>query len=109
MNNLNQKLADDKGLSDITVGLINDLHKGAEHVINNPEKYDNPLLTLENIEYSLQKLWGFPLDKNYHHYSFKLKDCTCPKDDNMLMLGSGMFYKRTDCKYHGINQEILDE
>ena len=100
---INNKLVRKKMLSADTVGLIKQLHSVADCIINNPEKCENPLKELEDIEYKLQELWGFPLDKNYHHYSFKLKDCTCPLSDNMSLLGSGMFWKSTNCKYHGIN------
>ena len=100
---LNNKLAETKKLSVATLKEIKHLHSVADSIIENPSQCENPLKELEGIEYKLQELWGFPLDKNYHHYSFKLKDCTCPLSDNMSLLGSGMFRKSTDCKYHGIN------
>ena len=58
-----------------------------------------PHLTL--LESQLQELWGFPVDERYHHYSFKLKGCSCPYMDNMERLGSGMFFINKKCIVHG--------
>lgn len=35
----------------------------------------------ERVEYIIQKLWGFPQDRNYHRW-WNLPGCTCPKLDN---------------------------
>lgn len=36
---------------------------------------------LTEIEYELQKLWGFPLDANYHKF-WEYPKCECPVMDN---------------------------
>jgi len=36
----------------------------------------------EQIEYRLQKVWGFPEDSNYHRW-WEVPKCTCPRLDNL--------------------------
>lgn len=38
-------------------------------------------LDITEIEYELQRLWGFELDANYHR-SWEYPKCECPKVDN---------------------------
>lgn len=109
MSKINKKIVEKINIDNVALDKIKLLHSIAENIINFPELWDNPLLKLGMIEYELQLAWGLPLDESYHYYSFKLKDCICPKEDNMLMLGSGMFLVDVDCKYHGIKQEVLNE
>ncbi len=38
-------------------------------------------LDLQEIEFHLQELWGFPLNANYHRF-WDYPKCKCPKKDN---------------------------
>jgi len=60
-----------------------------------------------NIEYSLQKEWGFALDSNYHRWH-ELPHCSCPKKDNEERWGQGGRIYNADCIIHGSNCTQLD-
>lgn len=53
------------------------------------------------LEFELQRLWGFPENINYHRYWFLLPKCTCPKIDNNELIGSILKYYNNDCIIHG--------
>lgn len=53
---------------------------------------------VEYIEYTLQGLWRFSLDRDFHTHWKDLQGCTCPKLDNMM----GAPYRITNlgCPHH---------
>ena len=51
-------------------------------------------------EYSLQELWGFPKDPNYHKF-WEMAGCTCPKMDNEDAYPTGYYIRVGDCPLHG--------
>lgn len=56
---------------------------------------------ITEVEYSLQKSWGFQLDANYHRW-YDLPHCSCPKVDNEERWGTsqpGIY--NADCIIHG--------
>lgn len=62
---------------------------------------------IEQLEFNLQRLWGFGESKMHHRYWSKLNMCLCNADslDNSDDFG----YRRTirmDCPIHGTSQEI---
>ena len=62
---------------------------------------------IEQLEFNLQRLWGFSESKFHHRYWSRLQMCLCNADslDNMDDFG----YRRTirlDCPVHGTPQEI---
>lgn len=56
---------------------------------------------LTSLEYELQTLWGFKTDKNYHSYQWGLKNCSCPRMDNLDRLGLPSKVINPTCPYHG--------
>ncbi len=52
------------------------------------------------IEFQLQKLWGFPQNKNFHRW-FDVPKCTCPKMDNADNMGSEYRIINPNCILHG--------
>ena len=54
---------------------------------------------IEQINYDLQILWGFPTDRS-HHKSYNLPHCTCPTADNADILGSGLVWVNYTCPIH---------
>lgn len=100
---INLELAKQKGLSEERVTAIKELHKQAEAILRRPEHYgeaEEVLELLTAIEYSLQLLWGFPTDKAYHSYSFKLDDCCCPYD-SVRDFGKEYKWINNTCPWHG--------
>lgn len=55
---------------------------------------------ITQIEFKLQKLWGFPQDSNRHRW-FEVPKCSCPKWDNADSLGSDFRIINPDCILHG--------
>jgi len=55
---------------------------------------------ITQIEFQLQKLWGFPQDRNYHRW-FDVPKCSCPKWDNVDSLGSEFKIINPNCQLHG--------
>ena len=87
---LNIDLAKERGLSQETIAKIRDVHDRKLQVIDcmnamDPKEDISFLLEgdkyLEECEYELQELWGFPLDSRMHKFWLR-PQCTCPKMDN---------------------------
>ena len=62
---------------------------------------------IEQLEFNLQRLWGFGESRIYHRYWSRLDMCLCNADsmDNLDDFG----FRRTirmDCPLHGTPQEI---
>ena len=55
---------------------------------------------ITQIEFQLQKLWGFPQDRNFHRW-FDVPKCSCPKWDNAESLGSDFRIINPNCILHG--------
>ena len=55
---------------------------------------------VEAIEFELQRLWNFNIDKGYHRYWLDFKVCKCPRMDNLERLGYGRIINQK-CPLHG--------
>lgn len=60
---------------------------------------DLQLEILEDIEFKLQILWGFPEDRNYHRF-WDIQSCTCPKIDNEDNYPEGPYTYSGGCPVH---------
>jgi len=58
-------------------------------------------IDLENIEYKMQDIFGFPHNRNYHRYWLKIPTCNCPKLDNSEYYGTQFRLTTNDCPIHG--------
>jgi uncharacterized protein YfkK (UPF0435 family) len=106
-------------LSMINQGLVNRQKVSAEDVkkivkLQTIRKYFYDFIELSNdkeeirrldkiitqIEFQLQKLWGFSQNKNFHRW-FDVPKCTCPKWDNADSLGSDFRTINPNCILHG--------
>lgn len=105
---INMKLAEAKGLDKDTIVAIETVHNRLTQILNRPTYYGEPeeiVKIVEGIEYTLQLLWGFPLDRNFHKWWNRIKDCKCPMMDNDDMFGSEYRIYNSDCPYHGAKNE----
>jgi len=100
----NPILADKMNVSVENREKIDIYHIERENVLNNPEIFDDPVAELEIINTTLQKLWGFPADRNYHEW-WLLKNCSCPCMDNRERLGTPFRIISVDCKWHSKSLE----
>lgn len=55
---------------------------------------------VEAIEFELQRLWNFDIDKKYHRYWLDFEVCKCPRMDNLERLGYGRIINQK-CPLHG--------
>jgi hypothetical protein len=62
-------------------------------------KYE-PVQFIEDIEYTLQHLWGFSRDRDFHVHWVDLKGCTCPKMDNRDLMGAPYRITNETCPHH---------
>ena len=53
-----------------------------------------------NLEFRLQKAWGFTQDINFHKF-WERPRCTCPKMDNDDNYPHGYYTTSMDCPLHG--------
>lgn len=56
--------------------------------------------SIQDNEFKLQELWGFPKDARFHRF-WEAPKCTCPKMDNDDNYGYGPFVINTVCPLHG--------
>ena len=109
---LNNSLIEKQGLDEKTVRLIEEKHSELDQIIGmlnsldwNDENRGQILQLTDNIElmeFTLQKLWGFPQNANYHSHWLRNKFCSCPKIDNrdIAYYGGGKLHT-SNCKIHG--------
>lgn len=86
---------------------ISSIQKILGYIKTCPEVYNDPVQLIEDLEYSLQGLWKFSRNSNYHSHWIGIKGCTCPKMDNRdpLYFGRGKIFNFT-CKWHGKGAEV---
>ena len=56
------------------------------------------------LEFELQRLWGFPQDEEFHRYWLSVGHCECGTLDNLERLGYGRIINLV-CPVHGTSQE----
>lgn len=80
---------------------IGTLHQVLKNVKANPEQYDDPVQLIEDMEFTLQGLWKFTRNTDYHTHWKDIKGCTCPKLDNSdpMYFGGGKIIM-SDCPWH---------
>lgn len=54
---------------------------------------------LSMTEFELQRVWGFPLDANYHRW-WEYPKCACPKMDNNDAYPLGYYTTSKNCPLH---------
>jgi len=59
---------------------------------------------VKDLEFRLQKAWGFEQNAEYHSWWFQLPHCKCPILDNWDQLGTPYGITVTSCLYHGVKE-----
>lgn len=59
-------------------------------------------IELTELEFNLQKVWGFDRDLRFHRFWITPK-CTCPKLDNEDAYPTGFYSYNLNCPLHGVN------
>lgn len=88
-------------MTEIERDTVQQLHRLLRDVKENPrhKKYDAVQL-IEDVEHTLQHLWGFPRDRDFHIHWLDLKGCTCPKMDNQELMGAPYRITSATCPHH---------
>lgn len=98
---LNVPFARQQGLNDKDIEELAQVYVAMNDVLCNPEKYDDPVAKVTELEYDMQERWTFPRDAKFHRYQMYLKGCTCPKMDNAELVGyTEDRYSVSDCPWH---------
>lgn len=101
---VNKDLAKQQGIPEAGIIAIGVLHKALDRILARPlyyyDSYQLALEEVERLEYTLQGLWGFPQDRAYHQYWWKMKGCECPDMNNYDALGTGRRYYNGECPVH---------
>lgn len=83
---------------------VSTLHIILDDIKQNPKRYTDPVQLIEDIEHTLQGLWRFPRDVNYHTHWCDIKGCRCGSVDNLERLGFGRIVNMR-CPWHGGNND----
>lgn len=75
------------------------LHAVLAQTKAHPELHADPVQLIEDIEFTLQGLWKFERDVNYHTHWIDIEGCKCPKMDNRGHAGTGRI-TTSECKWH---------
>lgn len=103
---LNHHLLTKQKVSDENIGKLKEVHIKKLEVFDKMKETDDKqqlkdlALTVENIEFELQKLWGFEEDKNMHEW-YMVPKCTCPRMDNHDYKGTEFKIINAECPIHG--------
>lgn len=104
---INSNLIKIKGIDSEGLKLIIKLHKQKHKISEKMLKTDDKKLLKEfadlitNIEFDLQKAWGFEQNIDYHKFWY-LEKCECPKLDNDDRYPHGNYIITNNCPIHGI-------
>lgn len=85
---------------------LKELHYKVQGILEAMESSDDPaeLKRLSNewteLQFSLQKTWGFPQNKDFHPW-YTLPKCRCPKADNAERCGTPYGVYSGNCPIHG--------
>ena len=77
------------------------IHKMMREACENPDRHLDPVQFIEDCEFTLQGLWKFTRDANFHTWWLRTKGCTCPRMDNTdpMYFGAGKITV-SDCPHH---------
>lgn len=110
---INQKLAQERNLTEENINKINELHLLREKVEKNMAKasveelpaYDK---RLDEIEYQLQDLWGFGRNSSFIKF-WERPLCRCPTLDNKDSYGFGYYTYSSTCPVHNYKFNQLNQ
>jgi hypothetical protein len=101
---INKELAEKQQLIPDTITAIEVLQTQLKAFLARPTMYvegKDVARIVEGMEYTLQFLWGFPVDRNFHRYWYDVKGCVCPKLDNKDRFGTPYRVINPQCPFHG--------
>jgi len=81
---------------------IRQIHLWLQQIKVHPERYVDPVRTIQDAEFLLQGIWKFEeIDEKYHTHWTDISGCTCPRMDNRdAMYYGGGKITVSDCPWH---------
>ena len=105
MNILNPQLVEQQQLTPERIELLENLHLAMNNHKQTPiediEDIQKYVSLIEEIEFAMQRLWGFDENASYHNHWFMDPKCSCPKLDNKELFGIDRKIVNNGCKLHG--------
>jgi hypothetical protein len=88
-------------MTEVEHAALTALHRLMDEVTDNPrlDKYDANQF-IEDIEHTMQGLWGFTRDRDFHIHWLRRAGCTCPKMDNHDLMGAPYRVVDFGCPHH---------
>lgn len=102
---VNPFLIQKRGVSDENLTLILHAHYYKSQLYQEMEEFDSPpdlkeyARKIEEVEYYLQELWGFPKNNAYHKF-WEVPHCSCGSLDNKDAYGTGFRHYSSVCPVH---------
>ncbi len=103
---INASLVKKQHVTDDQLEIIKQLHVEKEHIFDHMRRTDNQRLLVllsdivTEIEFDLQRVWGFECNKNMHRF-WNVPKCSCPKFDNEDRYGTPYTIVNLGCLVHG--------
>lgn len=105
---INQSLVEKQGITEMGLVSIKLLHKERHHYVKGMQDTDVAdkvvlqwfAAKITEADRELQKLWGFPVDDNYHRW-WEVPFCECPIADNKENYGTPYRHINGLCPIHG--------
>lgn len=88
-----------ENMTEVEQNFVRATHAVLAEIKANPEKYDYPVKTIEDMEFALQGIWRFTRSVDHHTHWIDIKGCTCPRMDNQDHWGTGRI-TISDCPHH---------
>lgn len=105
MTIININLAEKQHLTPETIERLENLHIAMQKHKDTPieEIDDIPAYVelIKEIEFAMQRLWGFTEDSSYHNHWYLDPKCRCPVLDNRELQGTGRSIINLSCPLHG--------
>ena len=113
---INQFLLKKQGVDSTGLSNIKALHVKKhlifQHMENTPVECTATLKKLADevteVEFALQRAWGFPQDKTYHEW-YNVPKCNCSKLDNKERRGTPYSIVNLECPIHGYEKGIAND
>jgi len=117
---LSQALAERQEISDEDLEQLKEFHVSKTELFEMMEMSDpeNPpsedffpqcVKLLQDIEFLMQRSWGFSEDADFHTWWCKAPHCTCPELDNAERSGTKYRIYREDCPLHGNIEQLSQD
>lgn len=105
MTILNPDLVEQQQLTASQIELLENLHlsmsRHKDTPLNEIDDIKAYVALIKEIEFAMQRLWGFDEDASYHNHWYLDPKCQCPVLDNRELQGMDRSIINLSCPLHG--------